>query len=158
MDAPPIARRSKSRKFIASIQRAINILNLFDNNHFELGNAEITKILGMNPSTVAGLVYTLKVNNYLDQNPANRKYRLGLKIAERASTMLEQFDLRKVAQPYLEELRNWCEESVNLAILDQQEVVYIERYFGLHSLSIRSELGKRAPLHSTSLKKFWQLS
>jgi IclR family acetate operon transcriptional repressor len=128
-------------------------LNLFDSSHSELSNAEITNSLALNPSTVAGLVYTLKVNKYLDQNPVNRKYRLGLKIAERASTLFEQFDLRKVAWPYLEEVRDWCGESVNLAILDHKEVVYIERLFGHHSLGIRSELGKRAPVHSTALGK-----
>lgn len=144
---------SPNRRVIASVQNALNILNLFDVSHPELGNMEIAKILNMDPGTVAGQVYTLKVNKYLDQNPVNHKYRLGLKLAERANVLLNQLDLRKVAAPYLEELRDWCGESVNLAILDNQEVVYIERLFGYHALGIRSELGKRAPVHSTALGK-----
>ena len=145
--------RSNNRKVIASVQNALKILNLFEGNRAELGNIEIAQMLNMNPGTVAGLVYTLKANHYLDQNPANRKYRLGLKIAERASVLLNQLDLRKIASPFLEELRDWCGESVNLAVLDGQEVVYIERMFGNHALGIRSELGKRAPVHSTALGK-----
>lgn len=141
------------RKVIASVQNALNVLNLFEASSSELGNAEIAKMLNMNPATVAGLVYTLKTNNYLDQNPENRKYRLGFKIVERASVLLNQLDLRKISAPYLEELRDWCGESVNLAILDHDKVVYIERIFGHHALGIRSELGKRAPVHSTSLGK-----
>jgi DNA-binding IclR family transcriptional regulator len=78
---------------------------------------------------------------------------LGLKLAERASVLLEQLDLRKIAAPTIESLRNWCDESINLAIRDRQEVVYIERLFGSHSLGIRSELGKRAAVHSTALGK-----
>ena len=144
---------SKNRKVIASVQNALNILNLFEDGRSELGNTEIAKILNMDPGTVAGQVYTLKINNYLDQNPVNRKYRLGLKLAERANVLLNQLDLRKIAAPYLEELRDWCGESVNLAILDNREVVYIERLFGYHALGIRSELGKRAPVHSTALGK-----
>lgn len=153
MDDSSSNQRSKSRKVIASVQRALTILNLFDYNHAELGNVEIAKSLDLDPGTVAGLVYTLKSGHYLDQNPVNRKYRLGLKVVERASVLLEQMDLRKIAKPYLDELRDWCGESVNLAILDRQEVVYIERVFGTHSLGIRSELGKRAPVHSTALGK-----
>ncbi len=145
--------RSNNRKVIASVQNALNVLNLFEGSRSELGNSEIAKILDMDPGTVAGLVYTLKLNKYLDQNPVNRKYRLGLKIAERASVLLNQLDLRKISTPYLEELRDWCGESVNLAIMDDREVVYIERQFGHHALSIRSDLGKRAPIHSTSLGK-----
>lgn len=99
------------------------------------------------------MIYTLKINKYLDQNPVNRKYHLGLKLAERASLLLEQLDIRELSSPYLDELRNWCGESVNLAIRDGNAVVYIERMFGNHSLGIRSELGKRAPLHSTALGK-----
>lgn len=142
-----------NRKVIASVQNALNILNLFDEAHSELGNIEIARLLNMDPGTVAGQVYTLKVNNYLDQNSTTHKYRLGLKLAERANVLLNQLDLRKIAAPYLEELRDWCGESVNMAILDNQEVVYIERLFGYHALGIRSELGKRAPVHSTALGK-----
>jgi IclR family KDG regulon transcriptional repressor len=142
-----------SRKVIASVQHALNILNLFEGSKAELGNMEIAKLLNMNPGTVAGLVYTLRFNNYLDQNPDNRKYRLGMKLAERAAVLLDQLDLRKIAAPFLEELRQWSGESINLAIRDRREVVYIERLFGHHSLGIRSELGKRAHIHSTALGK-----
>jgi IclR family transcriptional regulator, KDG regulon repressor len=145
--------QKNNRKLIASVQHALNILNLFDASHPELGNSEIANLLSMDPGTVAGLVYTLKQNNYLDQNPSNRKYRLGLKLAERAAVLLNQIDLRKIAAPYLEELRTWSGESTNLAIYDHQEVAYIERLFGSHPLGIRSEIGKRAPLHSTALGK-----
>ncbi len=142
-----------SRKMIASVQKALDILNLFEGPRSELGNAEIAKLVDLPAGTVSGLIYTLKAYHYLDQNPTNRKYRLGLKLAERAAVLLNQLDLRKVAAPYLEKLREWCGESINLAIIDGQEVVYIERLFGKHALGIRSELGKRAPVHSTALGK-----
>jgi IclR family KDG regulon transcriptional repressor len=146
-------KSASHRKVIASVQNALNVLNLFDDVYSELGNAEIAKLLNKNPATVAGLVYTLKTSKYLDQNPENRKYRLGLKILERAAVLLNQLDLRKISAPYMEELRDWCGESVNLAILDQDKVVYIERLFGHHALGIRTELGKRSPVHSTALGK-----
>ena len=153
MDILKTSTQPSSRKSIASVQRALDILNLFDKGHVELGNAEIAKLMDLPTGTAAGLIYTLRINHYLDQNPANRKYRLGLKLAERAAVLLDQLDLRKVAAPFLEELRDWCGESVNLAIRDGNEVVYIERMFGDHSLGIRSELGRRGPLHSTALGK-----
>jgi IclR family transcriptional regulator, KDG regulon repressor len=146
-------RNKTKRKVIASIQRAINILNLFEENSPEMGNSEIARSLDMDTSTAAGIIYTLKLNHFIDQNPTNRKYRLGLKIAERASVLLNQLDLRKIAAPHLEQLRDWSGESVNLAILDNQDVVYIERLFGHYGLGIRSEVGKRSPVHSTALGK-----
>jgi IclR family transcriptional regulator, KDG regulon repressor len=145
--------KQNPRKSIASVQRALDILNLFNNGLVELGNTEIAKLVNLPVGTASGLIYTLKINNYLDQNPINRKYRLGLKLAERASVLFDQLDLRKIAEPYLAEIRDWCGESVNLAVRDGNEVVYIERMFGNHSLGIRSELGRRGWLHSTSLGK-----
>ncbi len=143
----------KSRRVIASVQRALDILELFDSSRSELGNAEIARLLDLDPGTTSGLVSTLRINKYLDQNPVNRKYRLGLKLVERASVLLGQIDLLKIASPHLENMRAWCDESINLAILDQQEVVYLERVLATHSLGIRSERGKRAPIHSTALGK-----
>lgn len=145
--------RPTSRKIIASVQRALDIINLFNDGRVELGNAEIAKALDLPVGTASGLIYTLKLNNYLDQNQVNRKYRLGLKLAERTSVLLNQLDIRKVAAPFLEELRDWSGESVNLAVRDGNEVVYIERMFGNHALGIRSELGRRGALHSTALGK-----
>ncbi|HTX78236.1 MAG TPA: IclR family transcriptional regulator [Longilinea sp.] len=145
--------KTTARKSIASVQKALDILNLFDKSHTELGNAEIARLVDVPIGTASGLIYTLKINHYLDQNPTNRKYRLGFKLSERAAVLLDQLDLRKVAAPLLEELRDWCGESVNLAIRDGNEVVYIERMFGDHALGIRSELGRRGTLHSTALGK-----
>ena len=64
--------RPTARKTIASVQRALDILNLFNVGHVELGNTEIAKLVDLPVGTASGLIYTLKINNYLDQNPANQ--------------------------------------------------------------------------------------
>jgi IclR family acetate operon transcriptional repressor len=66
---------------------------------------------------------------------------------------LDQFDLRRIALPILEELRDSSNESVNLAIRDDQYVTYIERMLGNNMLEMRSEIGKRELIHSTALGK-----
>lgn len=140
-------------KKIGSVQRAIEILALFDNATPELGTTDISKSLGLHKSTVASLVYTLAANGYLRQNPNTRKYRLGFTLLERASAMLEQVEIRQVAYPFLLELRNRWDETVNLAVLDGGEIVYVERFLGSKGLGMRSEVGTRAPAHSTALGK-----
>lgn len=140
-------------KKIGSVQRAIDILNLFDGKSPELGTTEIARALGLHKSTVASLMYTLEANGFLSQNPNTRKYQLGLKLVERAFAMLDEVEIRQMAYPHLQELRNRWNESVNLAILDGSDVVYIERLLGTKALGMRSEIGRRAPAHSTSLGK-----
>lgn len=141
------------QKLIGSVQRAVDILDLFDRGTQELGVSDIARALDLPKSTAAGLIFTLEQNDYLDQNPATRKYRLGFKLAERAGVFLDQFDLRRVALPILEKMRDTSNESLNLAIRDGKYVTYIERLLGNNMLGMRSEIGKRELIHSTALGK-----
>ncbi len=140
-------------KKIGSVQRAVDILNLFGSQSHELGTTEIARSLGLHKSTTASLVYTLEANGFLSQNPETRKYRLGLKLVERAFAMLDQIEIRQVAYPFLRELRDQWNETVNLAIMDGPDVVYVERLLGTKALAMRSEVGRRAPAHVTALGK-----
>jgi IclR family KDG regulon transcriptional repressor len=140
-------------KKIGSVQRAVDILNLFDSQCRELGTTEIARMLGMHKSTTASLVYTLEANGFLSQNPETRKYRLGLKLVERAFAMLDQIEIRQVAYPFLRDLRDQWNETVNLAIMEGSDVVYVERLLGTKALGMRSEVGRRAPAHVTALGK-----
>ncbi|MEO1286294.1 MAG: IclR family transcriptional regulator [Chloroflexota bacterium] len=143
----------KEPRLIGSLQRAFDILNLFNHRTIELGITEIANALELHKSTASGLVYTLEANNYLEQNPDNRKYRLGLKFVERSSIVLAQLDIRQIANPYLNALRDWSQESVNLAIRDGNEVIYIERILSNQNLAFRNEIGKRAYVHTSALGK-----
>ena len=55
--------------------------------------------------------------------------------------------------PELEYLRDWSSESVNLAILEENQIIYIERLLTDKSLGFRNHIGKRAWPHSTALGK-----
>lgn len=144
---------NKHGKLIGSVQRALDILDVFNTRNPELGNTEIAEAIKLPKSTAAGLIHTLEVNGYLEQNPENRKYRLGYKLAERAGLFLNQYDLRQVAAPYLHALRDECNESINLALRRGPDMVYIERVHGTNMLGFRSEIGKRERVHSTALGK-----
>jgi DNA-binding IclR family transcriptional regulator len=135
------------------VQRALDILGLFDSESPELGITEIAEALELHKSTVAGLVYTLEENDYLVQDTTTRKYRLGFRLVERSSELLDQIDLRTVARPHLDKLRDWCDESVNLAIPDGRQVVYIERLTTTQSLGMRAKVGYRGLMHCTALGK-----
>lgn len=145
--------RDRKRKVINSVQRAIDILNTFDHNAAELGTTEIARALDLNKSTASGLIYTLEVNGYLAQNPETKKYRLGFRLLDRCSILLNQLEIREVAQPHLRKLCTWCDENVNLAVREGAEVIYIERLLGSHTLGMRPRVGKRAAAHSTALGK-----
>ena len=140
-------------KLIGSVQRALDILNLFTNEAEELGTTEIARSLNMHKSTTASLIYTLEANGYLTQNLKSRKYRLGFKLAELTSVMLNHIKVRQVAYPFLQELHQEFNETINLGVLDGASVVYIERLQSTRPFGMRSEIGRRTLAHSTALGK-----
>ena len=145
--------RRNDPRIISSLQRALDILSLFGPQTPELGITDIAKALNLHKSTVSGLVYTLERNGYITQNSENRRYHLGLQLVERAGVLLDQIEIRKIAMPELEHLRDWSSESVNMAILEENQIIYIERLLTDKSLGFRNHIGKRAWPHSTALGK-----
>lgn len=148
-----MSEKKKDPRIIASLQRALDILSLFGPQTPELGITDIAKALSLHKSTASGLVYTLQRNGYIAQNPENRRYHLGLQLVERAGVLLDQIEIRKIAMPELEYLRDWSTESINLAILEENQIIYIERLLSEKSLGFRNHIGKRAFPHSTALGK-----
>jgi IclR family transcriptional regulator, KDG regulon repressor len=146
-------KNTVDKKTIESVNRALNILELFDEHNAELGITEMAKLTGLHKSTLAGLVYTLESSGWLAQNQDTRKYRLGSRLIERAGVALRQLEAPRIARPYLAKLVETHNESVNLGILEGTTVLYVEHISSPQPLSIRVEIGKRGYIHSTALGK-----
>ena len=114
---------------------------------------EISKKLKIYPSTIHRVLNTLKYRGYVEQNPVNQKYRLGLKLVELGMARYHQIDLVKEAHPFLKELVDQCNETVHLGILDNDEVLYLAKEDCSRTIRMVSQVGRRAPLHSTALGK-----
>lgn len=138
---------------IAAVDKALAILNLFSEQQIELGITEMAQLTGLHKSTLAGLVYTLERNGYLYQNVESRKYRLGLRLAERAAVALNQYQVVAAAQKHMETLLNKRNESVNFGVREGAEVVYLAHLTSNQQLNVRVKIGKRGHLHTTALGK-----
>ena len=138
------------QKGIQSVNRAIQILKCFENSE-ELGVTEISKIMSLHKSTVFGLISTLEMNRLLEKNEATGKYRLGLELF-RLGTKVNS-SLRKITVPYLEKLVNKFQETVNLVVMDNLSVVYLEKVEGGHSMRTSTATGKRFPVNCTAVGK-----
>lgn len=138
---------------IQSVERALKILDLFDEHTTELKITEISKRMELHKSTVHSLLKTLQEHSYIDQNSENGKYRLGLKLAERGNLVISNLDIRKIARKYLLELSDKTGQTVHLGILDGREGVYIDKVEGQQAIIKYSRIGRRLPLHTTAIGK-----
>ncbi|AKS38197.1 IclR family transcriptional regulator [Anoxybacillus gonensis] len=139
--------------FVKSVSRALQIMDILSNERHGMGVTEIAKQIGIHKSSVYRLLSTLVEYGYVEQDEETERYKLGYKLLEMSSKLLESIDLRKEAKPYLRELEKLTNEVVHLVVYDQGEVIYIEKLDGNETLRMHSKVGKRAPMHCTAVGK-----
>src|SRR3984885_6954014 len=120
----------REHRYSQCLERGLAILNCFTPKRPVRGIADIADELGMSRSTTHRYVITLLALGYLEQG-ASRKYRLGLRVTDLGMSALNSMSLREYARPDLEELRQETRFTVNLAILDGSEILYVDRVRGL---------------------------
>ena len=145
--------RKKPNQPVKSLDRALNILEIVASAEGPLGVTEISQKADLHKSTVYRILDTLHYRGYISQKQENEKYSTGLKLFELGSLAINELDLQSTAKPYLKELKNLTEEAVHLGVLDDGEIIYIEKVESPKTITMRSKVGKRVYAHSTSLGK-----
>jgi IclR family KDG regulon transcriptional repressor len=138
---------------IQAVERALKILDLFDEHETELKITDISERMQLHKSTVHSLLKTLQVHGYIDQNPENGKYRLGMKLFERGNFVIHGLDIRKIAKRYLVDLSLKTGQTTHLVILDDKEGVYIDKVEGPMATILYSRIGRRIPVHCSAVGK-----
>jgi DNA-binding IclR family transcriptional regulator len=142
-----------SSTYIQSIRRAIAILRCFTEVEPEMGVLEISRRLELHKSTVSRALSTLQHEGLVGQNPVTGKYRLGLGLISLAGVALGRLDVRAAAQPYLGDLVETSQETVNVTVLDGDECVNIDRHASPKPIRYVGWIGRRTPLHCTASGK-----
>lgn len=113
-----------------SVKKAFTILEYLAMQAGAWDLGVISRALGMHKSTVYRFLTILEHLGYVAQDSDNGRYSLGARVVWLASTFLDSLDLRALAKPLLENLVEATHETVHLAILDDFEVVYIDKVDG----------------------------
>ncbi|MBC7251199.1 MAG: IclR family transcriptional regulator [Anaerolineae bacterium] len=135
------------------LQRAMKLLTAFDHDHPEMGVTELAQRLDLHKATVHRILFTLELEGFVQQNPATGKYRLGFRLFELGALAAEQISLRREALPFLEKLRDECRETVDLAVYDNGEMVYLEVLESPLPIKIAARPGRRLPVYCTASGK-----
>ena len=135
---------------IQSVSRAVSILRCFAGNK-ELGLTEISKKLGLHKSTASGIIATLKREGFIEQNEQTGKLRMGIDLFSLAMSACRGLD--EICEPHLNKLLELTGETVNLAILSRDRVVFIAKKESAHSVRIGTSVGIQLPIHCTAVGK-----
>jgi IclR family transcriptional regulator, KDG regulon repressor len=135
---------------LSSVTSALHVLKVFSEDEPEIGISALAKRLGLAKSTVHRLAVTLASEGFLEQNPDNGRYRLGLSLFTLGTLVRRRMDVSTQGLPLLGQLRDQTQEAVHLAILDQTSIMYLYNLESSQAIGIRSYLGARKPAFCTS--------
>lgn len=138
---------------LRAVQRVLAVLQSFSLERPELGITEIAAIVGLNPSSVYRVVASLELGGFLEQNPTTGKYRLGLEVFSLGALVLEQMGLGRQSFPFMEELARISRETVNLGVLRNGQVMYVQKIESPEILRAGLTVGSRVPAHCTAIGK-----
>ncbi len=142
---PPAPSRSVS-------SRVFSLLDAFTPEAPALRLVDLRDATGLPVSTVHRIAGELVELGALKKD-AEGVYRIGLRMWELGSLCPQPRTLRDVSVPFLHDLYDATSENVHLAVLDGDEVLYLERVWGRRSVDVVSHVGGRSPLHATGVGK-----
>jgi len=137
-----------------SLERGLLILALLrDGPQGDMSLGEIAQRLGLNKSTVHRLLATLVRHGHVWQDPATRRYRLGLTFLEFGHRVVERLDVRRHALRVMRALAEESGESVHLNVLAGTGALCVDEVVGPRGATLGSTVGVVLPLHSVATGK-----
>lgn len=143
----------KQNQGVKSVDRALEVLAILCNADGGMSLSELSSRADLHKSTVHRLLQSLINYQLASQDPSTRLYKAGLRIFELSHLVLSKIELRSQALPLLKELSQRLNETVHLAVLDNEEMVYIDKEETRRTIRMYSAIGKRGPLHCTGVGK-----
>lgn len=138
---------------LQTIQKAGELLALFDRDHADWGVREVAVKLKMAKSSTHDLMSSLAKLGLLNKTEDNR-YRLGWRLVTLSETLLATTELLREARPVMEELAAQYQETIHLAVLDDTQAVYVDKLEGRQAVRVElTSLGARLYAHCSALGK-----
>lgn len=89
--------------------------------------AELSRELNVPKSSMHRVLKTLSDMDYVRYEEHSKHYYLGVRVLSLGFTLLNSMEFREIARPYMEKISHECNKTINLAVLDRDEMVYVER-------------------------------
>ena len=138
---------------VKSAQRTLEIPEVVARYPDGVGFVELSSHLPYPKSSLHGLLQTIIAMRWLTFDPRDRSYSIGVKPWEVGHSFLRSREIVVRARQFLREANRELKETVQLGILDDLDVVYIDKVEGTRQLRLISNVGSRLPTYVTGIGK-----
>jgi DNA-binding IclR family transcriptional regulator len=149
---PRVKSAGPSSAPVGVISKVLLILEALQGSSAGLGLKAICDLTGIHKSTAHRFLKHLERERYLIRTQAGA-YLIGPRLSQMSTRGNQGATLQAVARPILWELWKSTQETVNLAVLDQGTVLYVDVIESPHEFRLSSRVGTRRSLHVTALGK-----
>lgn len=147
-------KKDKRDYTVQSVVHALDILEAFKGiSKEDLGVTELAEKLNLHKNNVFRLLATLETRGYIEQNKLSGNYSLGIRTFEMGQAFLSQTGLLKQARAVMDELVKMCNETVYVAVLRCDKVVYLDIAETSQSVRVANRVGSLLPAYSTAVGK-----
>ena len=143
----------KSETQLNTVVKTFKVIEFLCENQHDCTLTEVAKNLQFSIGTIQRITGTLLKLGYIQKESHSKKLHLTSKWLRIGFASLDQLNLRKIAISHLKKLNDKINETVSLAVLDKDELVYVERFQSSHHVTTNIRPGDRRQLHCTSIGK-----
>lgn len=140
---------ARSGEFVQSLERGLAVIKAFSAEHPSLTLSDVARDTGLSRAAARRFLLTLVDLGYVGTD--GRAFHLRPSLLDLGYAYLSSLDLPEVAQPHLRSLSDALGESSSVAVLDDQDVVYVARVAVSRIMSVTIGVGTRFPAFATSL-------
>jgi IclR family acetate operon transcriptional repressor len=152
--APPPSKPAAERSDqVQSLVRALTILNRLAAADEGVTLTELGQQVGLSSSTTHRLLTTLEQERYAQFDPERKLWSVGVQAFVSGSAFLKTRSLIAAARPHMRALMEESQETVNLAVEDQHEAIYLSQVECRQMMRAFARPGGRVPLHCSSVGK-----
>ncbi len=137
--------------FINSLAKGMKVLELLSDND-TLSVTQVARLMDINRAGSHRFLSTLRELGYVDKDE-DSKYHLTSRIIILGMKLLDRFEIRKIAQSFMQELATTFNETINLGLFDGKGVLTIDKIDSTEILRMDAGEGGEEPAYCTSMGK-----
>jgi IclR family transcriptional regulator, KDG regulon repressor len=141
------------RYTLRTLEKGLMVLDALHEAGEDLTLTEIRLRVDEPPAVVFRILRTFVTGGHVQQDPATKRYRLGLRLWELGAKVANRNGLIEAARPVLRWITATTGETSALAILRDTDSLYIDMVDGSEPLRVYAEPGSRVPIYATASGK-----
>lgn len=135
---------------VPAVHRAVQVLEILAGSHTGFSLADLSRQTGIPKSSLFRILLTLEKSSIVQLDRARNVFNLGMKLIDWGNRALDKIDLKTITHPHLVRMAHETRESYYVAVLDDYEVIIVDRADTPEIWRMVARLGQRSPVHATA--------